>query len=311
MTIPSDMHLNSSLRTFGHGDCMSSKETTLKLYGIQPHTQAGFAEALDNVVCVGGDSPLTDALMAVTEDLNAAMGRTAVIIVSDGEDMGNTPLEAAQKLAETHSDTCVYPVLIGNDKAGETLMEELSQVTDCGHMSKYSDIYSPDGMAQFVKYVFYGEKYIPPKPEPKPEPAPMDSDGDGVFDENDRCPGTPYGATVDQYGCWTIANILFDFDKSTIRPQFHSLLHEVVRVFEKNPGLKVEIQGHTCNMGPAAYNQKLSERRAQSVYDYLIDQGVDSAQLKTVGFGLDRPIASNATRDGRVRNRRVEFHPVK
>jgi OOP family OmpA-OmpF porin len=293
---------------------MSAQETTLKLYGMQPHMQAGFAEALDNVVCAGGNSPMSDALTAVTEDLKAVMGRSAVIIVSDGKDMGDAPLEAAQQLAETHSDVCIYSILIGNDKAGKSLLGNLSQVTDCGSMSKYSDIYSPDAMSQFVKEVFYGAMYVPeptPEPEPLPEPTPMDSDGDGVFDENDRCPGTPYGAKVDQYGCWTIGNVLFEFDKSTIRPQFHSLLHEVIHVFKRNPGLKVEIQGHTCNIGTAAYNQKLSERRAKSVHDYLIDQGVEPAQLRTVGFGLNRPIASNATREGRVRNRRVEFRPIK
>lgn len=314
MTIPSDMSLNGALRTFGHGACMS-KETTLLLYGLEPYSQAGFAEALDNVSCVGGNSPLADALDAVTEDLNSATGKTAVVIVSDGKDMGQSPLEAARALVEAHSDVCIYTVLVGNNNAGKNLLENLSRVSGCGYMTEDAGIYGSDDMAQFVRNIFYGERYVPkPVPAPVPvvvEPSPKDSDGDGVLDMNDRCPNTPVGACVDQYGCWSVGNVLFDFDKSTIRPDFHSLLNEVIGVFENNPGLKAEIQGHTCNIGTEDYNQKLSERRAKAVYDYMVDHGVDADQLQTIGFGLTRPIASNATKEGRIRNRRVEFRPIK
>lgn len=307
MTIPVDMTLNGSLRTFGHGRCLSARETTLNLYGFAPYSQTAFAESLENVTCSGGNSPLADALAAVGENLKMMGGKSAVIIVSDGKDMGSAPLTAAQDLADEYGDICIYTVMVGDDEAGAELLGKIANVSGCGYMTNYEEIYASNDMAKFVKSVFFGEVFVP---APAPVRKPSDSDADGVLDADDRCPNTPTGARIDQYGCWTVSNILFDFDKSTIKPQFYSGLDEVVAVFEQNPGLKAEIQGHTCNIGPEAYNMKLSERRAKAVFDYLVEKGVDASQLTTVGFGLSRPIASNQTKEGRVQNRRVEFRPV-
>ena len=307
MTIPADMKLNGSLRTFGHGSCLSAKERTLKLYGFQPYSQAGFGEALENVTCSGGLSPLADALDAVREDLKMMVGKTAVIIVSDGKDMGAAPLAAAQNLAKDISDICMYTLQVGDDQAGAKLLKDISKVSDCGYATDYQCVYNSDDMAKFVKDIFFGPVFCPVPTAPKRS----DCDEDGVFDEDDRCPNTPKGARVDQYGCWTISNVLFDFDKSTIKPEFCSGLNAVVTVFKKNPELKAEIQGHTDNIGPEEYNIKLSERRAKAVFDYLVEKGIDASQLATAGFGFSRPIASNTTKEGRAQNRRVEFRPIK
>jgi OOP family OmpA-OmpF porin len=72
----------------------------------------------------------------------------------------------------------------------------------------------------------------------------------------------------------------------------------------------VVIEGHTCDMGPDAYNQKLSERRAAAVRDYLVQNGVNAANLSTVGYGESQPMADNKTRSGRELNRRVEFKVI-
>ncbi len=101
-------------------------------------------------------------------------------------------------------------------------------------------------------------------------------------------------------------NIFFDFDKSTLRPESHHELNRWVDVFKKYPDLKAEIQGHTCSIGTEQYNQKLSERRAAAVVNYLVDQGVDRSRLTMKGFGETMPAASNATEEGRELNRRVE-----
>jgi OOP family OmpA-OmpF porin len=80
-----------------------------------------------------------------------------------------------------------------------------------------------------------------------------------------------------------------------------------VGILKERPDLKVVIEGHTCNIGTDAYNQKLSERRAQSVHDYLVRNGVSSTKLSTVGRGETQPMADNKTKSGRELNRRVEF----
>ena len=138
--------------------------------------------------------------------------------------------------------------------------------------------------------------------------CPLDSDGDGVPDYKDQCPGTPKGAIVDERGCWVIADTLFDYDKYKIKTKYYPVLNNVVSVLKRNPSLKIEIQGHTCNMGTAAYNQKLSDNRANSVMNYLIKKGIEERRLSAKGYGLTRPKASNKTEAGRILNRRVELH---
>jgi len=148
--------------------------------------------------------------------------------------------------------------------------------------------------------------------ETVPAPAPMDSDADGVPDASDICPGTPAGAVIDERGCWVLnQDYLFDFDKAVVKPQYYSMLDDVVDVMEANPGLRVEIQGHTDSIGSHAYNMDLSQRRANAVKNYLVNQaGIASSRLTTVGYGETRPIATNATKEGRAKNRRVELNPI-
>ena len=137
----------------------------------------------------------------------------------------------------------------------------------------------------------------------------LDTDSDGVLDPLDKCPQTPQTATVDEKGCWATHDILFDFDSSEIKPQYHSALDVIIAVLKKNPGLKVEIQGNTDNMGPESYNQMLSEKRAQAVKEYMVKNGIESERLKAVGFGATRNVASNENDTGRALNRRIEFVP--
>ncbi|MCP4353554.1 MAG: OmpA family protein [Desulfobacterales bacterium] len=137
----------------------------------------------------------------------------------------------------------------------------------------------------------------------------VDADEDGVCDDRDACLGTPKGAFVNERGCWIIENLLFDFDKSVIKEKYYGDLDEVARVLKENPDLVVEIQGHTCWVGTDKYNQGLSERRAKSVVKYLEDKGVDPARLSLEGYGESRPAFENTTREGRIKNRRVEMAP--
>jgi len=157
--------------------------------------------------------------------------------------------------------------------------------------------------------------------EPEPEkpvvaavvkPAvPSDADGDGVYDAQDECPDTLRGARVNIKGCWVLEGLLFAFDKWDIRPQYYQNLDEVVVILKKNPSLKVEIQGHTDNWGTAAYNEKLSQKRAESVKAYLLKNRIEPERLSTSGYGFTKPVAPNTTKEGRELNRRVELKPIR
>jgi OOP family OmpA-OmpF porin len=107
----------------------------------------------------------------------------------------------------------------------------------------------------------------------------------------------------------TLQGAQFDFNKATLKPSARPALDEAVRIMKDKPDLKVSVEGHTDSVGAAAYNQKLSERRAMAVRDYIVSQGVDAARLEVHGFGKTKPIASNDTEEGRAQNRRVEVLP--
>jgi len=102
-------------------------------------------------------------------------------------------------------------------------------------------------------------------------------------------------------------NIFFDFNKATLRPESVAELDRLTRLMNDTPSLKIEISGHTDNVGSASYNQKLSESRAKAVVDYLADKEIDRSRLEYKGYGFDRPIASNKKEEGRQQNRRTEF----
>jgi OOP family OmpA-OmpF porin len=104
-----------------------------------------------------------------------------------------------------------------------------------------------------------------------------------------------------------LRGINFDFDKSNIKPEFTPVLDEGVDILKSNPDVKIVIGGHTDSIGTPEYNQKLSERRAQSVLDYFVKKGIDKNRMKAVGYGETKPIADNKTKDGRALNRRVEL----
>jgi OOP family OmpA-OmpF porin len=137
----------------------------------------------------------------------------------------------------------------------------------------------------------------------------LDSDGDGVVDRLDKCPGTPAGLKVDANGCEieeiVLRGVNFDTDRSTLKPESIAVLDSTAELLRQRQHSTVEVRGHTDSVGRDAYNQRLSERRAQAVVDYLVSKGIPANTLKAVGFGETRPIADNETPDGRAQNRRV------
>ncbi|MCS4280451.1 OmpA family protein [Stenotrophomonas rhizophila] len=160
-----------------------------------------------------------------------------------------------------------------------------------------------------------------PAPAPvAPSCADLDDDGDGVNNCDDKCPNSQPGQTIGPDGCPVpvsidLKGVNFDFDKSNLRPDAVAILSEASEILKRYPDLRVEVAGHTDSKGTDAYNQKLSERRATSVYNYLTQNGVDASRLVgPIGYGESRPIAPNANPDGsdnpegRAKNRRTELN---
>ncbi|MFH1321460.1 MAG: OmpA family protein [Bacteroidota bacterium] len=104
--------------------------------------------------------------------------------------------------------------------------------------------------------------------------------------------------------------IFFDFNKATLKPASIIELERVVRFMEEYPSLRIEISGHTDNKGTRSYNQQLSEQRAKTVVDYLVNNNIDNSRLVYAGYGFKRPIANNDTEEGMAKNRRTEFKVI-
>jgi OOP family OmpA-OmpF porin len=132
-----------------------------------------------------------------------------------------------------------------------------------------------------------------PKPKPVPPPPPPPPEKPKPAPKVER--------TI------ILDDVLFDFDKSNVKPEAASILDRLVAFMNENKDKKVSLSGHTDNVGSEAYNQKLSERRVSSVQDYVVKKGVEASRVSGQGFGESKPIADNKTREGRAKNRRVEI----
>lgn len=147
--------------------------------------------------------------------------------------------------------------------------------------------------------------------------CPADSDGDGIIDADDHCPEEP--GIVANAGCPEIdeetkvvlaealEGIQFETGKNVIKTSSYPILDKVVALMKKHPEYRLEISGYTDNVGNPASNLELSKRRAASTRQFLIDKGISGDRMTSEGYGDANPIATNSTREGRAKNRRVEF----
>lgn len=130
---------------------------------------------------------------------------------------------------------------------------------------------------------------VAPPPPPPPPPSP---------------PPPPPPKVIDRL----TLEVNFDFDKSDIRDEDIEKLQKAVNFVRKYPGAKVKLEGHTDSIGTEEYNQRLSERRAEAVRDYLVKEGAcEAANITSIGYGETKPVAPNNTKEGRAKNRRVEI----
>jgi OOP family OmpA-OmpF porin len=145
-----------------------------------------------------------------------------------------------------------------------------------------------------------------------PQPV-RDADKDAVPDERDECPDTLMGATVDARGCVPVQAVIqltgvhFDYNSSRLTENSKSILAIAAASLRGQPGMRVEVAGHTDDRGLDTYNLDLSRLRALAVVDFLTSAGIGSDRLQARGYGEAQPVDSNGTDAGRERNRRVEF----
>ncbi|HUS23464.1 MAG TPA: OmpA family protein [Candidatus Binatia bacterium] len=153
----------------------------------------------------------------------------------------------------------------------------------------------------------------PAAPAPAPAGAPLaDEDGDGVPDDVDKCPHTAPGLTVTAEGCVKVetvvlTNVHFRFNSDELTDEAYRILNSVAATLRTRPNSRLLVAGHADEIGSAKYNMALSQRRADSVREFIGYLGIDGDRLVTKAFGESQPVASNRTDEGRALNRRVEF----
>ncbi len=303
LTIP-DLKLKSGLRSFG----FVLGERTYLLYGMADHDKAKFSAAMPGFAGQGL-TPLADSIVAVGSDLKGLPGKSALIVVSDGDPVvdptGSSPAAAGALKKQYGDKLCIYTVHVGNNPVGKEVMDKIAKAGECGFATRAADIMSPEGMANFVEKVFL-EKGAAPPPPPPPPPPPAPKPAPAPPPPAPKPAPVPPGPpkVIDRL----TLQVLFDFDKATITEAGKKELQKAIGFVKKYPGAKIEVDGHTDNIGTDAYNQKLSERRAAAVKDYLIKEaGVESSKITSVGYGETKPVADNKTAAGRAQNRRVEI----
>ena len=305
-TIP-DIEMNSGLRAFG--PYYSEKGL---IYGMTNYTKAGLNNTVYSINSTGGMTPIANSIHHARMDLEETTGKVAVILFSDGKNNATgDPITAAAGMKDQFgNDVCIYTVLLGNDPKGKATMDGIAKAGECGFATDADTLLTTNGMSDFVTRIFLAKgKGIPPK-----KMALKDSDGDGVYDHLDQCPNTPRGITVDSVGCPVpikekvsiTLHVEFDFDKDTVRPEYHSHIGKVANFLKAYSETNAVLEGHTDSIGSEKYNLDLSKRRAESIKKYLVEKfDISAARISTMGFGKSQPVATNKTEEGRQQNRRV------
>ena len=323
-TMP-EMEIQGTLQRFGYG-FLDKGKLTEAVYGPTTYSRSDMEYALQSIISPGGHSPAGLAIGATSEILGSTEGKTAVIVVSDGEKLKDEPLMKVKTLKNQFGDrTCLYTIWVGSKTEGKVFMEKLAAEMKCGFSITADDIATGENMTDFVRKVFLARDSdgdgVPDDTDACPGTPPgvqvdasgcaIDSDRDGVSDHADECPGTPRGAIVDHRGCWVVKGVKFDYKKWDVKPQFNTNLDNIIDLLKRTPSLKIRVEGHTDNIGSKKYNLELSNKRAQAIKDYLVGNGIDQSRITSIGYGLSRPIAGNDTKEGRALNRRAELIPVK
>ena len=273
-TIP-EMGYKSALVGFGSGSCVNREDARV-VYGPATYSRADFSNGLTMLECAGGITPMADGVN-VGGGTATGSGQVALILVSDFWQINSGAVIAAvDTLKADYGDRlCVHTIKVGDADEGGDLAAALAGVNSCGSSVDAGSLASSAAMAGYVTDVLL---------------AP---------------------ATVVKYEKNTMsASALFDHDKSTLKDEGKTALHALDESIKARGASVVDINviGHTDSDGTEEYNMALSIRRAESVRDYMASEGVDAAIIDVSGEGESNPIASNASKEGRAENRRVDIH---
>ena len=290
-TIP-DVQMVAGLRIFW-------AEKTDLIYGMTQLVKKDYKKAVNTIEMVNGGTPLDLAITAAGNDLSGAQGNSALIIVSDfamspikgdiknADDINNDAvIEAITKVNKDFGDKlCVYAIQLGYTQSGKDLSERIVQNVAGGYNVNADKLENPAAMAAFVETVIAGNCFRYQQYAAKPVEKVV------IVPDEPVTPEVVVAAVAAQKVIvLAFEDVHFDFDKATLKPEAQVILKRNVQMLKDNPKAKVRIAGYTSASGTDLYNQKLSERRAAAVEEYLINEGIITpSRLTTVGYGETDP----------------------
>ena len=294
VTIP-DVKLNTGLRTFW-------REETKLIYGMAPLVKDDYMKAIGTIENAVGRTDMGKAITAAGNDLRGAEGSSAIIIVSDFSEVHGiddirpaTVMDSITKVNADYGDKlCVYAVQVGYTPDGKELSEQIVQNVVGGYTVNADKLENPTAMAAFVGKVLTGDcsRYQELFAKQKPKVVIVESE---PMVEEKVAAVAAETKTEEKVVILAFEDVHFDFDKSTLKPEAQAILKRNVQVLKDNPKAKVRIAGYTSMSGTHAYNQRLSERRANAVQKYLINEGIITQErLSTIGYGETNPAMHEA-----------------
>jgi OOP family OmpA-OmpF porin len=271
------------------------------LIGPRPFDRSAFGKIIEKLPLelktrdIPAATPLGAALVDLSRGLPKFQGKTAIIIVSDGEvNQGREPLSAALKVWEAFPNVCFHVVSLAESEVGRKNLQDVAGVNDCAFADGAELLRNAAATDEYVRRIFTSEVTEEPPRATAVPPV--------VIEAPAAVAAAAPAAALPEFKI-----IYFDFDKTNIKPAELGFLKENIDLLNADPNLKVRLEGHTDWVGTVQYNQGLSEQRAKAVYDYLVKEGLAPERMTTVGYGETRPAVSNITADGRALNRRVEI----
>ena len=282
--------LNERIPELGYQGTVAVFAPGRELIGPTAYSRESFEQTIGGLPetgrIFGNRTPLGDAIMQREPDLSKFAGKTAVLIVSDGErNMGMDELEAAKTLHDKYPNVCFHAISLADNEKGRTTLKAISELgNDCVYAEASELTGNPAAIDQLAKDIFYTVETRE------------------IVQEVVAVEAAAVVPEIIEFDTPTFA-----FDQYELTPEAKMGLDENLEGLSNQPDLSIVIQGYTDSIGPEDYNQKLSEQRAQAVYEYFISKGVSPERMQTVGYGESRPAADNSSAQGRALNRRTEI----
>lgn len=307
--------LHSGIRIFGpHADKIGPQSSLLYcMADTQPDSLR------PSVITITPENPMLNPLAMALDstylELKQVKGNTAVILLSDFRTFDSEVRETLDMITQYYSDhLCLYGVYLGDEKEQNEYLNNILGLNICGFFSEEAVLNEPAQLTDFLEKVLFDP--VPVEiPSIMPPPTETAQAKSGMAKVAEMRPETMGVEKPDlSYSTLQVEKELrielktqFDFGKAAIKPEYIPHLKAIADFMKTYPDTTTVIEGHTCTIGSAEFNMRLSAQRAEAVRAYLVDTlGVEPTRITTKAYGLTRPKADNSTEAGRIINRRAE-----